>query len=195
MFHLVQTFHRAFGHPVADTLTTIHPWRLETRVAWTISELFELRGSFWPVKQIDALIDAMVFCVGTLVEVSPTCPKVAIPWKDGPHSVRTLSEEELTAMCDALSRQALRLAKQSTEQGQITGTIPMITHLSEILSGQVGVNPLTFFRIVMAANMSKLWPDGKPRYDADGKIKKPPTFQPPEPLIEQELHRLWKLAA
>jgi predicted HAD superfamily Cof-like phosphohydrolase len=36
------------------------------------------------------------------------------------------------------------------------------------------------FEEVHRSNMSKVWPDGKVHYRADGKILKPPTFSPPD---------------
>lgn len=54
---------------------------------------------------------------------------------------------------------------------------------------EMGVNPSPLFAIVQAANMSKLWEDGKPRYHPDGKIAKPPTWQDPAPLLAAEIAR------
>lgn len=54
---------------------------------------------------------------------------------------------------------------------------------------EMGVNPSPLFSIVQAANMSKLWEDGKPRYHPDGKIAKPPTWQDPAPLLAAEIAR------
>ncbi|WEG19061.1 HAD family hydrolase [Alkalihalophilus pseudofirmus] len=57
---------------------------------------------------------------------------------------------------------------------------------------EMGVKPYTPFKIVQNANMSKLFPDGKPRYKDDGKIMKPDTFISPEPLLEKEISRQGK---
>lgn len=55
---------------------------------------------------------------------------------------------------------------------------------------EMGVRPERLFEIVHQANMSKLWENGKPRYRAsDGKIIKPPKWQPPEPLLQEELKK------
>lgn len=55
---------------------------------------------------------------------------------------------------------------------------------------ETGVDLDPIFDIVHKANMSKLWPDGKPRYrEGDGKIIKPPGWESPEPLIAQEIER------
>ncbi|AJA41399.1 hydrolase [Geobacillus virus E3] len=53
----------------------------------------------------------------------------------------------------------------------------------------LGVKPFNLFKIVQEANMSKLFPDGKPRYREDGKIIKPEGWQPPEPKLKAEIER------
>lgn len=52
-----------------------------------------------------------------------------------------------------------------------------------------GVKPDAIFEIVHQANMSKLFPDGKPHYNEDGKVIKPPHWKNPEPLIKKEIER------
>ena len=52
---------------------------------------------------------------------------------------------------------------------------------------EMGVEPDAAFEIVHNANMSKLWDDGKPHYNADGKVVKPPSWVDPEPLMKKLL--------
>ncbi|MDR2052546.1 MAG: HAD family hydrolase [Treponema sp.] len=54
---------------------------------------------------------------------------------------------------------------------------------------EMGVEPDEIFEIVHHANMSKLWPDGTPRYKDDGKTLKPPGWQDPEPLLRESIDR------
>jgi len=55
---------------------------------------------------------------------------------------------------------------------------------------ELGVKPERLFEIVHNANMSKLWPDGKPHTNPEtGKIIKPPTFVRPEPLLQTEIDK------
>jgi predicted HAD superfamily Cof-like phosphohydrolase len=54
---------------------------------------------------------------------------------------------------------------------------------------EMGVRPERLFEIVHEANMNKLWPDGKVHYADDGKVVKPPSWRPPEPLLLQEIER------
>lgn len=54
----------------------------------------------------------------------------------------------------------------------------------------LGVEPQALFDIVQNANMSKLGEDGKPIIrEEDGKIMKPEDWQPPEPLIKEEIDK------
>ena len=60
----------------------------------------------------------------------------------------------------------------------------------------MGVEPDGLFDIVHEANMSKLWPDGKPRWrEGDGKVLKPPTWVDPAPLLQAEIERQENAAA
>lgn len=52
------------------------------------------------------------------------------------------------------------------------------------------IRPARLWAIVQKANMAKLWPDGKPRHrEGDGKVIKPPGWQPPEPELQKEVAR------
>jgi len=53
----------------------------------------------------------------------------------------------------------------------------------------LGVNPDEPFKIVHNANMGKLYPDGKPRYNDQGKVIKPDDWIAPEPQLEAEIMR------
>lgn len=55
---------------------------------------------------------------------------------------------------------------------------------------ELGIEPSGLWDIVQSANMSKLWPDGKPRLrEGDGKILKPDGWVAPEPLLAAEVFR------
>jgi predicted HAD superfamily Cof-like phosphohydrolase len=54
---------------------------------------------------------------------------------------------------------------------------------------EMGVRPEALFDIVHRANMTKLWPDGKPRFRDDGKTVKPPTWVDPDDAISEEIER------
>lgn len=59
---------------------------------------------------------------------------------------------------------------------------------------ELGVEAEPLFHIVQRANMAKLWPDGRPRLDQDGKVRKPPTWQNPEPALRREIERQAQMA-
>lgn len=49
---------------------------------------------------------------------------------------------------------------------------------------EMGVKPEALFEIVQHANMSKLWEDGKPHYNQDGKTIKPKGWEDPHPKLK-----------
>jgi len=52
---------------------------------------------------------------------------------------------------------------------------------------EMGVRPQELMDIVQQANMSKLWPDGKPHYRADGKIMKPEGWEDPYSKLQEAI--------
>jgi predicted HAD superfamily Cof-like phosphohydrolase len=57
---------------------------------------------------------------------------------------------------------------------------------------EMGIKPDNLFKIVQDANMAKLWPDGKPHYDKDGKTIKPATWEDPHDKLKAEIERQYK---
>lgn len=55
---------------------------------------------------------------------------------------------------------------------------------------EMGVDPEKPFQMVHAANMRKLWPDGKPRWNAEGKIMKPEGWVGPEEELKGYIESL-----
>lgn len=54
---------------------------------------------------------------------------------------------------------------------------------------EMGIKPDALFDIVQAANMAKLWPDGKPHYNSEGKTIKPSTWEDPHEKLKAEINR------
>ena len=54
---------------------------------------------------------------------------------------------------------------------------------------ELGVDATPVFHLVHRANMTKLWPDGKPRLRGDGKVQKPATWRDPAELVATEIER------
>jgi len=50
---------------------------------------------------------------------------------------------------------------------------------------EMGIPPQELFDVVQKANMSKLWPDGRPHFREDGKVVKPEGWQHPETMIKE----------
>lgn len=54
---------------------------------------------------------------------------------------------------------------------------------------EMGVKPHSLFQIVQQANMSKLWEDGKPHYNEDGKVIKPMGWENPHNKLVEEINK------
>ena len=54
---------------------------------------------------------------------------------------------------------------------------------------EMGIKPDNLFSIVHQANMTKLWADGLPHYNADGKTIKPSGWEDPHSKLEAEIQR------
>ena len=54
---------------------------------------------------------------------------------------------------------------------------------------EMGIKPDSLFEIVQEANMAKLWPDGLPHYNSDGKTIKPSTWVDPHEKLKAEIER------
>lgn len=55
---------------------------------------------------------------------------------------------------------------------------------------EMGVQPQELFEIVQAANMAKLWPDGKPHYNEHNKVIKPEGWEDPEPKLIAAIEKM-----
>ncbi len=55
---------------------------------------------------------------------------------------------------------------------------------------ETGVNPSKLNEIVIRSQYAKIWEDGRPRVrESDGKWIKPPGWEAPEELLEQEINK------
>jgi predicted HAD superfamily Cof-like phosphohydrolase len=72
--------------------------------------------------------------------------------------------------------------REAYERDDLTEIADAIADIVYILVGTAHLKGIPFDRVlaeVHRSNMTKLGPDGKARRRADGKILKPPTFEPP----------------
>lgn len=57
---------------------------------------------------------------------------------------------------------------------------------------EMGIEPDELFNIVQTANMSKLFPDGKPHYNEMGKVIKPDGWEDPHKKLELTIKNMYK---
>lgn len=55
---------------------------------------------------------------------------------------------------------------------------------------EMGVKPEPLFDIVQHANMSKLWDDGLPHYNKDGKTIKPAGWEDPHSKLKEAINKM-----
>ena len=55
---------------------------------------------------------------------------------------------------------------------------------------EMGIKPDKLFEIVQRANMNKLWEDGKPHYNAEGKTIKPVTWKDPHDELKYAIEKM-----
>ncbi|MBG9766042.1 hypothetical protein ABD78_19980 [Paenibacillus polymyxa] len=83
-------------------------------------------------------------------------------------------------------------------EDRLIGQIDALTDIKYFAEGgfvETSVIPDKIFDLVHQANMSKIFPDGKPHYNEVGKVIKPEGWEAPEPKIEEEVKRQIKLGA
>lgn len=82
----------------------------------------------------------------------------------------------------------------AVENGDLAGAADAMADLQYFSVGtnvEMGIDPDPIFRIVQQANMDKLW-DGKPKFDEDGKVVKPPTWEDPYNKIKKHIESISK---
>lgn len=73
--------------------------------------------------------------------------------------------------------------------GQVDAMLDLLYFANGTLV-EMGVDPEKPFEMVHAANMRKLWPDGKPRWNAEGKVMKPEGWVGPEEELKAHIERM-----
>ena len=68
-YDMVRKFHTAFGHPAPDDIKEMHISERKYRSIWMVEEVVEFIAAEHLVDQVDALIDLIVFTLGTMVEM------------------------------------------------------------------------------------------------------------------------------
>ncbi|MEC4565530.1 hypothetical protein L8C07_06190 [Paenibacillus sp. CMAA1739] len=87
---------------------------------------------------------------------------------------------------------------KSFPEDRLIGQIDALIDIKYFTEGglvEASVVPDRIFDLVHQANMSKIFPDGKPHYNEVGKVIKPEGWEAPEPKIEEEVKRQIKLGS
>lgn len=216
LYRLVRQFHISFNHPYNDG----DPERLSMaaridRGKWMAEEIIEYvqAGESDQIAQVDALVDLLYFVLGTFVAIGfdPFNDARLKDLKEFSRQVATemYDEENISSLpADKLylgslqswravdAELAIKIVFDFLQAPTLEIQINKLRRLMDWTLAQsaiVGANLEKYFIIVHDANMSKLWPDGKPRYANDGKILKPESYEPPEKemaaLMLNELHQ------
>lgn len=210
-YDLVREFHIAFGHPYTNLPRQMSLDRRIGRAKWISEEMWEfVRASNDDLeRQVDALIDALYFVLGTFVEIGinpyesstflkdiptyewgfkiafPDSTKVIfLPLNSLPRDMRVEATEPYN---DVL----FEFISADSGDGVVAQAQCMFMLVEWVYSNlaRLGVDPTGVFEAVHEANMGKLWADGKPRYRDDGKIVKPTGWESSRNAVQQELIR------
>lgn len=210
-YNLVRDFHIAFGHPFANLVTSMPLNRRIDRAKWISEEMWEfvLASNEDLERQVDALIDALYFILGTFVEIGvnpyeysnflkdiPTYEwgfKIAFPDSTDivflpPNPLPRDLRVEATIPYNDVVFEFISASNGSGAAAQIQCMFMLMEWAYSNLA-RLGVDPSGLFEAVHEANMGKLWPDGKPRYRDDGKIRKPTGWESSRNTVQRELIR------
>lgn len=105
-------------------------------------------------------------------------------------------QQAVADLHQALDKAADKVSRKSVSSSPLVAQVDALTDLLYLTYGSfvlMGVDPKPFFDTVHSANMGKIWPDGKPRFDpVTHKVLKPADWEErfaPEPAIKKELDR------
>lgn len=114
------------------------------------------------------------------------------PVKDNP----TLLTRERALTRKSWMDEELEEFIEATEDGDIVEQADAMIDVLYFAIGtlvEMGVEPENLFNIVHEANMSKLFPDGKPHFrESDGKTIKPDTWEDPHEKLKAEIEQQGK---
>ncbi len=106
----------------------------------------------------------------------------------------TITFDEFTQVRITLLEEELEELKVAVKNEDMVEVIDALADIEYVLYGAgvaLGVDLEDFSREVHRSNMTKLWPDGKPRYREDGKVRKPEGYSPANifGLLEERIAR------
>lgn len=105
-------------------------------------------------------------------------------------------QQAVADLHQALDKAVDKVSRKPVSSSPLVAQVDALTDLLYLTYGSfvlMGVDPKPFFDTVHSANMGKIWPDGKPRFDpVTHKVLKPADWEErfaPEPAIKKELDR------
>lgn len=189
-YEMVREFHVAFGHKVGqgEPLTVAERY---TRVLFLAEEVREYLEAAVMSEQIDALLDCAYFAYGTAVNIGVA---VNDPEGERPRRVTLFvphSPVRRSLIARSLMMSVACLLTAETVNEQMQNVLDIVDVCMDAVL-KMGVDPAPIFTAIHGTNMAKLWPDGKPRWDAKtGKVLKPEGWCPPDipALLAQQTKR------
>jgi len=94
-----------------------------------------------------------------------------------------MSSARAVARAGWIKQEAAELETAITVVDQVDAAVDLV-YLALGTLVELGVELEDVFDLVHKANMSKRWPDGVARFDAEGKLLKPPGWAGPEAALE-----------
>lgn len=190
---LVREFHTVFGHAVRDEWEDdrfFDDLKSRTlRVKLIDEEIKELKDAYAlledPVEVFDALADITYVAVGASlvhgVVIKPEIPEMNPLFRVEEDMIDLRSAESI---CKKFSNLAVDFTFARTDE-QVKTALENIVSECYKVSGNYGVDLQKVVDEVHRSNMTKLGKDGKPIYDASGKVVKGPGYE--EPRIREVL--------
>lgn len=100
-----------------------------------------------------------------------------------------LTPERLERRVSWMASELEELRAANDLVGQVDAAVDLVYFLLGTLV-EMGVPLGAVFAAVHQANVTKIWPDGAPRFSQDGKLLKPPGWIGPEAELATILHNL-----
>lgn len=186
---LVREFHKAFDHEAPERPQRFFAqekswqrWRfVEEEALELIHALSVPRPNLIAVA--DALVDLAYFCAGTLV-----CLGVRAKHESESFRHWSLDGCRFTQVCDLADHvRHISMAFRARDAVQLRALHQDALINLSLWARGMGIPWKECFYAVHAANMRKLWPDGKPHRNEHGKSIKPDGWYGPERELEQIL--------
>jgi predicted HAD superfamily Cof-like phosphohydrolase len=175
---MVRDFHDAFGFKQANEpteLTLKERIMRSSLISEEFSEILRAVAAEDKVKALDGLVDLSYFTLGTLAMEGKDVEKIDHEY------LNESCFEDMRSSFVTLSCMYSYATEYMSDSKDISSYLSSLYHAC-VLAAQYWLDADfdLAFEIVQESNMSKLGEDGKPIYDAAGKIRKGPNFKEPD---------------